>query len=138
MVLFLHLLLKFARKMFILHFFVATLVQKWHFSMKSTEKSLMGGSILQNWPSHETCIIIITTGMNLSKTNTVHSRFLTWFWDMVGTWSGHSWDMVYKTKVVDYGSRANYELNIKNTSHTRPTDIELYYIWNLSNYPSEH
>ena len=71
MVLFLHLLLKFAQKMFILHFFVATLVQKWHFSMKSTEKSFMGGQFFQNWPSHETCIIIITTRMNFRKTNTV-------------------------------------------------------------------
>ena len=47
MVLFLHLLLKFARKMFILHFFVATLLQKWHFSMKSTVKSPMGGQFFK-------------------------------------------------------------------------------------------
>ena len=48
--LFLCLLLKFARKMFILHFFVATLLQKWHFSMKSTEKSLMGGQFCKIYP----------------------------------------------------------------------------------------
>ena len=36
--------------MFILHFFVATLLQKWHFSMKSTEKSLMGGQFCKIYP----------------------------------------------------------------------------------------
>ena len=48
--LFLCLLLKFARKMFILHFFVATLLQKWHFSMKSTEKSFMGSQFWKIYP----------------------------------------------------------------------------------------
>ena len=63
--------------------------------------------------------------------------------DMLGTSLGHVRDVFWSslghvrdmfgtclnmTKVVDNGSRASYELNIKNTSHTRPRDIEIYYI----------
>ena len=47
---FLCLLLKFAWKMFFLHFFVATFLPTWHFSMKTTEKSLMGGQFCKIYP----------------------------------------------------------------------------------------